>query len=207
MATSNLGSHLGMGGQRRVFSSDLGVQRRVFSKSCFNITEEARPVRPGCKEETWKTPVRSDPLHYLAKTANSRQLEKHLSSLSLQVLPERIENRNFSGSTPLHVATYFGNLGAVEVLQRFGANPTQRNTLGWHPGHYAARWSQPLDLRLAVGAVPSTPARNSRSFAFNKIKERGRRKKEERKGNLKSDSGISMLDSKESLPLLPPTAV
>ena len=49
-----------------------------------------------------------------------------------------------AGSTPLHVATFYGHAGTVEVLQAFGADSLYKNQHGWTAGHYAGRWSQPL---------------------------------------------------------------
>ncbi|XP_023321539.1 uncharacterized protein LOC111696226 [Eurytemora carolleeae] len=179
----------------RVLSS-----RRGFSKSCYNIHEDSG--YSGNLDETDVSGFPSPNLHLLARDGDTGDIEKYLSSVCLQNLPDKLEYRNRSGSTPLHVAAYYGNGEAVSVLERFGANRFYRNKLGWNAGHYAGRWSQPLDMRLPVGLAPVAPTRNSQTFAFGKIRERMRKKdgeREQRKEKLKSDSGISIFDSKESL--------
>ena len=74
---------------------------------------------------------------------------------------------------------------------------------GWNPRHYASRWSQPLDLRLAVGLKPCSPSMNSSKFTFKRIREMRKCQPDEsvdkRKKLLASDSGISICGSIDSL--------
>lgn len=43
---------------------------------------------------------------------------------------------NFRGSTPLHYAALSNSLETVEVLTRYGANPTIRNEVGYKPSNF-----------------------------------------------------------------------
>jgi len=90
----------------------------------------------------------------------------------------------------------------VHLLVDHGAKPFYKNKEGWHAGHYACRWSQPLDLRLSIGLKPSTPTMNSFKFSYKRIRDMRKCSEdtpEMRKQRLKSDSGISVCGSRESL--------
>jgi len=160
-----------------------------YAKSCANILEE--------DESSWRPG--SGLLHRLARHGSAGRINNYISSLSLQMVPDHIESRNLSGSTPLHVATYYGNSSAVSALQKLGANRFYKNKFGWNAGHYAGRWSQPLDSRLPIGLEPVEPTKNSNSFSFKKIRDRKKKSEDKMKEAMRSDSGISVCDSKESL--------
>lgn len=102
---------------------------------------------------------------------------------------------------PLHVAAYYGRSEVVGLLLETGANPWHRNRQGWHAGHYASRWAQPRDLRLAIALKPSPPSSASAAFSYSRIRERRKagESAEERKARLQCDSGISVLGSSSSV--------
>ena len=127
-----------------------------------------------------------------------------------------------SGSTPLHVAAYHGSREMINLLLETAPSAGQMNKnkvgvkkvsesnlkevlfqFGWNPRHYASRWSQPLDLRLAVGLKPCAPSMNSSKFSFKRIREMRKCQPDEsadkRKKLLASDSGISICGSIDSL--------
>ncbi len=56
------------------------------------------------------------------------------------------------------------------------------------------------DMRLAIGLRPAEAGRNSLSFAYRNIRDLMRKQEEDRK-RLKTDSGISVFDSKEIINL------
>lgn len=153
------------------------------------------------------------PLHLLARSGDAAAIRSFLQACDPQMLAEHLESRTVEDSTPLQVAAYFGQQEAVRALQEFGASRTHRNKYGWHAGHYAARWSQPLDMRLAIGLRPVEAGRNSRSFAYRNIRDLRRKAevaaaaaagttKRGGGGRLKTaDSGICVCDSKEILNL------
>ena len=104
-----------------------------------------------------------------------------LTSLTLV----QVQSRNSTGSTPLHVAAYYGSRDMINILLESGAVQTDKNKVtqhssdsvrlkcfqfGWLPGHYASRWSQPLDQKIAIGLKPRTPAMNSSAFSFRRIR-------------------------------------
>jgi len=140
-----------------------------FAVSCIDISRDA--LSPG-SDYSRPSYLSGSNLHRLARDGSALNLENYISSLDLQIIPDHVEEKNKTGSTPLHVATYFGNGEAASVLQRYGANRFYKNKLGWNAGHYAGRWSQPLDERLPVALQPVKPARNSQTFSFKKIRDR-----------------------------------
>merc|ERR550514_1553203 len=49
-----------------------------------------------------------------------------------------LEARDVRGQTPLHLAAQSGDIGLVQVLLEYGANPNaQEETTGWTPLHFA----------------------------------------------------------------------
>ena len=101
----------------------------------------------------------------------------------------QVETTNSSGSTPLHVAAYYGSGNMLNLLLHCGADQTHRNKvrqtrdtwhvtresyiciqLGWGPSHYAHRWAQPTNIKISLGLKPRPPALNSSAFTFRRIK-------------------------------------
>jgi len=122
--------------------------------------------------------------------------------MNSNVMSHQVQNKNSQGSTPLHVASYFGQKGMVNLLLENGAKPYNKNKEGWHAGNYACRWNQPLNMRLSVGLKPGTPSLNSFKFSYKRIRDMRKCSEdtpEMRKQRLKSDSGISVCGSRESL--------
>eukprot|EP00092_Neocalanus_flemingeri_P025029 GFUD01027141.1.p1 GENE.GFUD01027141.1~~GFUD01027141.1.p1 ORF type:complete len:198 (+),score=44.94 GFUD01027141.1:43-636(+) len=145
---------------------------------------------------------RNSKLHRLAKAGDCESVKRYFESKDPEEIWNLVQNRNSQGSTPLHVASYFGRKEMINLLIDNGAKPFLKNKEGWHAGHYACRWSQPLDLRLSVGLKPCSPAMNSFTFSFKRIRDMRKCAEdtpEMRKQRLKSDSGISVCGSRESL--------
>jgi len=140
-------------------------------------------------------------LHRAAKDGHVNMAEALLAQTHVaNVSPVHV--RNNKGSTPLHVAAYYGKEDMVGILVEGGAKEFQKNKAGWHAGHYANRWSQPLNKRLTVGCKPGNPANTSHRFCFKPVRDLydPAKTKEKRISDLKSDSGISIWNSKEYLP-------
>lgn len=156
-------------------------------------------------EEEWEDGGRDTgdtPLHYLAKAGDVQAVNNLLEGMSQAERWEAVHARNSLGSTALHVAAYYGRQELVNTLMDIGANPWQRNRVGWHTGHYAARWSQPTDLRLTIAARPGPASTASDKFSFSHIRKARKvnmESVEARKARLQCDSGISVLGSEESL--------
>jgi len=143
-------------------------------------------------------------LHRLVKSGDVGSVKRFLSSASKEEVISAVTSRNSQGSTPLHLASYYGRRDMVDLLVNQGAKPAFRNKEGWHAGHYACRWSQPTDLRLSLALRPASAASSSSQFAYRRIRDRMKRcsseSQAERKERLKSDSGIFLHSgSNESL--------
>jgi len=141
-------------------------------------------------------------LHLLARAGDVTGTRHLLQGLTRQDQWDVVQAKNSTGSTALHVAAYYGQPQVVGLLLEAGANPWHKNRQGWHAGHYATRWSQPKDIRLALGLRPGCPSSASAAFSFSRIRERKKatmETAENRKARLQCDSGISVLGSEESL--------
>lgn len=173
-------------------------------KSLPTITEDTtpRPRRGEVDQRLLVDESGNTALHHLAKSGEVAMAEVLLSqqtNVSHHVSPVHVRNNN--GSTPLHVAAYYGKEDMVGLLVEGGAKVFQKNQAGWHSGHYANRWSQPLNKRLTVGCKPGNPSTSSNRFCFKSVRDLNgpANTKEKRISNLKSDSGISIWNSKEYL--------
>jgi len=113
----------------------------------------------------------SSKLHRLAKSDNcllgARTFLDGKDDLNVKRM---VESKNLTGSTPLHVAAYYGSREMINLLMDNGAKPLNKNKYGWHACHYGSRWTQPLDMRLSVGLKPCSPTVNSARFTFRKIR-------------------------------------
>lgn len=85
-------------------------------------------------------------LHMLCKGGSSKPSAATVSradilSLLLTVCPQEtfdLEARDLRGQTALHLASQSGDIGLVQVLLEYGANPNaQEETTGWTPLHFA----------------------------------------------------------------------
>jgi ankyrin repeat protein len=85
-------------------------------------------------------------LHVLCKGASARAYPSSASradivDLLLTVCPLEtfdLEARDLRGQTPLHLAAQSGDIGLVQVLLEYGADPNaQEETTGWTPLHFA----------------------------------------------------------------------
>merc|ERR1712012_51536 len=143
-------------------------------------------------------------LHRLARSDDCLAARRIINNLDKITVKKLVESKNLSGSTPLHVAAYFGSKEMINLLLDQGGEPPESNKHGWTPHHYAARWSQPLNVKLAVGIKPCSPVSNSSKFSFKKIKDMRKVTTKEdtlekRKRELASDSGLSVCGSLDSL--------
>merc|ERR1719483_1898300 len=80
-------------------------------------------------------------LHRLAKAGDCASVKKYLSNRDPEEIWNLVQNKNSQGSTPLHVASYYGQKGMVNLLLENGAKPYNKNKEGWHAGNYACRWN------------------------------------------------------------------
>jgi len=180
------------GGQQHVSWGDLQVHHVA---RVTNVLDEHETMCPSDKI------TGNTKLHRLARSDDCLTANRMIDET--QNVRRLVEAKNISGSTPLHVAAYYGSRDMIHLLMENGAKPLNKNKHGWHACHYASRWSQPLDVRLAVGLKPCSPSTNSSRFTFRKIREMRKVQPEEtvekRKKLLASDSGISVCGSMDSL--------
>lgn len=97
-------------------------------------------------------------LHVLCKGSSTRAFPSSASradilSLLLTVCPPEtfdLEAKDLRGQTALHLSAQSGDLGLVQVLLEYGADPNaQEETTGWTPLHFAvAKAHYPLILQL-----------------------------------------------------------
>lgn len=111
-------------------------------------------VFPRGDPDVWKT----RPLYICARAGLIHPLQNILDNCDKWELEQRGGQH---GSTPLHVAAYFGQLEAVKLLLAAGANPNERNDLGENGLEWAAskRYHDIVEVLLESGADPELAKR------------------------------------------------
>lgn len=96
-------------------------------------------------------------LHHTARAGGKRVLREILGSKQFNVDPKRINERDNSGATPLHIAAYRGREGMVMELIQAGADKDAIDNYGRSPLFMAVEGNHEalVELLLDIGAKDS----------------------------------------------------
>jgi ankyrin repeat protein len=123
------------------------------------------------KEAVAAKPVDPQPKALIAAT-RSQDLT-HLRKM-VGANPRLVRGQDAGGSTPLHHAAAFGNVGAIQVLLKAGADVNARNNRGATPLHWSAADAEKTRLLLDKGARINTQTETGRTALYLAASQSGR---------------------------------
>jgi len=127
-----------------VLAEQIPCIELLIKKGAHNIENTCGPVSYNKPGKMWINRVET-PLHYAAKKGNSKIIE-----LLLDAGANINSTYNKFGSTPLHIATWFGHTDCVQLLIKRSAIIDNTNDHGSTPLHLAAWRNEPLCLEILL---------------------------------------------------------
>ncbi len=123
-----------------------------------------------------KEAVATTPVDPQLKALIAATRSQDLTRLRKMVAANRrlVRGQDAGGSTPLHHAAAFGNVGAIHVLLKAGADVNARNNRGATPLHWSAADAEKTRLLLDKGARINTQTETGRTALYLAASQSGR---------------------------------